>query len=110
MSAEQQVNVEQAFAAVVAAREGSTRTAVETTELLGLCGGDTDVRREVQSLLEHLDDSFLNPEELHGTSNALSVIGNDSLLREWGGEAVGQRVDGFTIIGKLSEGGMGVVY
>src|SRR5437762_929870 len=120
--------VERAFAAALAAREDANAGAASATislDLIGLCDGDEAVRREVQSLLRHFeaagddhdpgDDNadakpFLNPVELHGSRGLGVAFGQDAVLRDWGGEAIGQRVDGFTIIGKLGEGGMGVVY
>src|SRR4051794_351518 len=106
-----QLKIENVFAAALLARENSARGTIETADLLGLCDGDDVVHREVESLLRHLDaKTFLNPEELHGKSGPGSAFGDDALLRDWGGEAIGQRIDGFTIIGRLGEGGMGVVY
>src|SRR3954464_10127538 len=92
--------VEQAFLAILAAREDPR---AESECLTGLCDGDEQVRDEVQSLLQHLEDSnqFLNPHELHGEGGLGRIFAEESLLREWGGEAVGQCVDGFTIIGKI---------
>src|SRR5881394_1768499 len=112
-----QDKVEQAFLAVLAARDDPSRASSES--LTGLYDGDEQVRDEVQSLLRHLDAAgreesdggrFLNPDQLHGDQGLGRIFAEESLLREWGGEAVGQCVDGFTIIGKLGAGGMGVVY
>jgi WD40 repeat protein/tRNA A-37 threonylcarbamoyl transferase component Bud32 len=113
MSQTLQQKVDEAFAAALAA-QGDSSNGIDLGQI---CGGDERVAREVRSLLEHLDlagahegetKPFLNPVELHG-SRGLGLH-EDALLREWGGEAIGQRVDGFTIIGKLGEGGMGIVY
>src|SRR5947207_1221735 len=122
MNIGQRQKVEEAFAAVMAAREGSADSAdapVATLDLVGLCAGDDEVQREVASLLRHLEAAgndqsprtrFLDPANLHDSDGILPRFGQDALLRDWGGEAIGQRVDGFTIIGKLGEGGMGIVY
>src|SRR5690349_5704487 len=107
--------VEQAFLAVLAARKGGAPACDETAHVAGMCAGDEEIVSEVRGLLKHLKEAgeeeggsgFLNPDKLH---NAGRPGGDESLLREWGGEAIGQRIDGFTIIGKLGEGGMGIVY
>src|SRR5437867_3565693 len=117
MNSALQQRVDQAFVAAMAAREDAAGSSSRTIDLTELCFGDEQVRREVQSLLAHLDVAgadeavdkpFLNPVELHGARGL--GLHQDALLRDWGGEAIGQRVDGFTIIGKLGEGGMGMVY
>src|SRR3954468_10892247 len=113
MNALQHEKVEQAFLAALAAREGAVGPSAPALDLTGLCGDDEHVRREVLSLISHLDEvgndhsetkQFLNPVELHGSRGLSVEFGEDAVLREWGGQTIGQRVDGFTIIGKLGEG------
>lgn len=119
--------VEEVFQAALAARaEG------RDPDLTALCEGDRSLRDEVESLLEHFDHlggdpdapaapearvngnkpptHFLSPTELHGSRQALRGVRGDALLEEWGASAVGQRVGGFTLIGELGKGGMGVVF
>src|SRR4030095_1250730 len=108
--------VESVFAAALAARDDSAHSVPETFNLTRHCEGDDHVRQEVLSLLNHLDAAgasesvvdFLDPAELHGTRLAEQANADDAVLKEWGGEAIGQRVGGFAIVGKLGEGGMGV--
>src|SRR5438105_4178899 len=117
MDSRQREKIEQAFAAVMAAGEVVASGPRANLDLTELCEGDEIVRREVQSLLRHYQAAgeaessrarFLDPLELH--SDRANRLGTDAMLHEWGGEAVGQRVDGFVIISKLGEGGMGIVY
>jgi len=65
------------------------------------CNGDESLRREVEVLLEHYDaaqSSFLN-----SPAHALCEVTNDE-------SSLPESIGRYRILGKLGEGGMGVVY
>jgi WD40 repeat protein len=113
VTAEHLRRVEQIFAEVIGQQTGSATTIVVdkiATRLEQLCAGDAKLRRDVESLLKHhldaegSDGKFLDPNELRQRR----ALGADALLDEFAG--TGTRVGGYTIIGRLGSGGMGVVY
>jgi WD40 repeat protein/serine/threonine protein kinase len=127
--------VEQIFAALIedgSANQSSEQSIGLTTRLgklvpraAELCGGDPSLCAEVESLLRHHfeaegapesangDDTrligrFLDPDELRGRRGERVGLGSHELLSEWA--STGTRIGGYTIIGQLGAGGMGVVY
>lgn len=64
------------------------------------CGGDADLRSEVESLLAHLDATVAVPSGQSGTPKPSSTAGG----------FVAKHIGSYTLIDKLGEGGMGVVY
>ena len=120
MNPRQRERVEHAFAAALAASEeaASSPSRRAGIELTALCEGDEDVRREVQSLLGHLqaagsNDSsgtrFLDPAELHADRGSSFELAQDALLQEWGGEAIGRApADGAAVV-LLLRAGVGIL-
>jgi eukaryotic-like serine/threonine-protein kinase len=73
------------------------------------CGGDAELRHEVESLLSHESaDDFLEPL----AKSALTSLSDDpdSEDRSEIDPMIGQRVANYRVLGRLGEGGMGVVY
>jgi serine/threonine protein kinase len=70
------------------------------------CAGDAGLRREVEALLEHESaGSFLTPPQSGVSLGAFAPAGGEP-----GGMAAGERIDRYTIVERLGEGGFGVVY
>src|SRR5437660_1275360 len=86
-------------------RSARTRTTAERAAFLdGACGGDTDLRAEVEGLLAAEDSagSFIN-------SSAVKVAAG-MIADEHAAEMLGQTVAHYKILTPLGAGGMGEIY
>ncbi len=72
------------------------------------CGGDADLRAEVDALLAQ-DERPENPLDAHGCLDGLRS-GIARIIRAVESEPVPERVGRYTILDRLGSGGMGVVY
>src|SRR5205807_3605004 len=87
--------------AEVREREGEARSAF----LAEACGTDTEVRREVESLLvaySEIDDSFIAEP---AADEALELLGQRE-TKGW----IGRRIGAYRLIAELGSGGMGTVF
>lgn len=99
MTAEMLQRIEGVFAEVSALAPAEREAALDR-----LCAGDAELAREVRSLLGHHQEesaAFLDPSELRAVAEAAS---REPVL------PAGTRISGYTILGPLGEGGMGLVY
>ncbi len=77
-----------------------------TALLNEVCGGDTELRAEVESLLQHhgrLDDSFLEP---RGVKLRLEAGRSES----WTQSLIGRKIGQYTVARLIGCGGMGCVF
>ncbi len=83
-----------------------------STWLQQACGGDTELREEVQELLACLESGAIDPlseEGLAAGRDALEeLVGGDSPARK--GSRLPERIGDYRIEGFLGQGGMGIVY
>jgi len=66
------------------------------------CGGDANLRKELESLLKMHDDSFLEKPAFEAVPELLESQPTDSFI--------GKRLGSYVVVEKLGSGGMGVVY
>ncbi len=67
------------------------------------CGGDPSLRKEVESLLETMDqDSFLEKPAFEALPDLFESKADDALI--------GKKLGPYSVTGKIGRGGMGIVY
>lgn len=75
------------------------------------CNGDTELRRDVESLLQHDDEAAELGRSLRiDAVTSVRADRSDSCGDSRGNAAPGWEVPGFAILKRIGEGGMGVVY
>lgn len=104
-SASRQLRIEELFLAA-----SDLDTAAREPFLTRQCGGDAELRKEVESLLSHaLEDAFLDSKDSPG-KKLLTKIGVDMAAGDQSILSAGTRINSYTIRGVIGSGGMGVVY
>ena len=70
-----------------------------------ICGGDDDLRRELESMLDHHEqaESFID-------SPAYEIAAESILNGDHGETLIGRTLSSYQIVSQLGKGGMGVVY
>ncbi|MGE0129913.1 MAG: protein kinase [Blastocatellales bacterium] len=97
MTPERWRQIEEIFQTVIERAPGERKSA-----LTQYCGGDDELRREVESLLDHeVPGSFIH-EPIRGAAQ--------SLTGESGDELIGLRLGAYQVARLIGRGGMGVVY
>src|SRR4051812_39646960 len=98
MTAERWKQIEQIFEAAVEHSGGQRSEFLDTA-----CGGDCDLRREVEALLafDSRDEAYFHP-TVRGTA--------DMLVRRETESLVGQRLGPYRVTSVIGRGGMSTVY